>query len=144
MMALLVLACLRLIGFVIVQVFSGERATVPTRVFLRRNIWSSALFCSCVSASLFVMLYYVRHACISPTILQTRLTHMLLSDANLVPSHQKKIRRRVSTHGHQLHYLPASPPQQVTYTQLVYQSVTFMSIGAGLPSTLQVDSGHAK
>lgn len=60
--ALLVLACLLLIGFVIVQVFSGERATVPARVFLQRNIWSSALFCSCVSASFFIMLYYVRHA----------------------------------------------------------------------------------
>lgn len=60
--ALLVLACLLLIGFVIVQVFSGDRATVPARVFLQRNIWSSALFCSCVSASFFIMLYYVRHA----------------------------------------------------------------------------------
>jgi MFS family permease len=57
--ALLVLAGLLLIGFVIVQIYSGERATVPARVFLQRNIWSSALFGSCVTASFFVMLYYV-------------------------------------------------------------------------------------
>lgn len=71
--ALLVLAVLLLIGFVLVQIYSGERATVPARVFLQRNIWSSALFCSCVTASFFVMLYYV---CPSlPIILEVRLTY---------------------------------------------------------------------
>lgn len=57
--ALLVLAGLLLIGFVVVQIYSGERAIVPARVFLQRNIWSSALFAPCVTASFFVILYYV-------------------------------------------------------------------------------------
>jgi hypothetical protein len=57
--ALLVIAILCLIGFVFVQIHRKEKATVPPRVFSKRNIWASALFGACVTASFFVMLYYV-------------------------------------------------------------------------------------
>lgn len=57
--ALLVLAAVLLCGFIIIQVHSGDRATVPARIFCNRNIWGSALFGSCITASFFIMLYYV-------------------------------------------------------------------------------------
>jgi MFS family permease len=57
--ALLILAIFLLVGFVVVQVWSGENATVPVRVFGNRNIWGSAIFGACVTASFFVILYYV-------------------------------------------------------------------------------------
>lgn len=58
--ALLVLAGLLLIGFTTIQYFSGDRATVPPRVFGNRNVWGAALFGSGVTAGFFLMLYYVR------------------------------------------------------------------------------------
>jgi MFS family permease len=58
--ALLVLAGLLLIGFTAIQYFSGDRATVPPRVFGNRNVWGAALFGSGATAGFFVMLYYVR------------------------------------------------------------------------------------
>jgi MFS family permease len=57
--ALLALGGVLLSAFVVIQAFSGDRATVPARVFCNRNIWGSALFGSCVTASFFIMLYYV-------------------------------------------------------------------------------------
>jgi MFS family permease len=57
--ALLVLAGVLLLGFVLIQIFSGERATVPTRVFKNRNIWSCAWFGAMLGGSFFVMMFYV-------------------------------------------------------------------------------------
>lgn len=57
--ALFVLAFVILIVFGIIQVRSGELATVPKRIFCNRNIWGSSLFGSCTVAAFFVMLYYV-------------------------------------------------------------------------------------
>lgn len=57
--ALMILAILCLTAFVIIQYYSGDRATVPKRVFGNRNIWGASLFGSGVTASFFVMLYYV-------------------------------------------------------------------------------------
>lgn len=57
--ALLVLAVVFLAGFVVIQLRSGDRATVPVRVFGNRNIWGSALFGGCVVGGFYVVLYYV-------------------------------------------------------------------------------------
>jgi MFS family permease len=58
--ALLVLAGVLFVAFIVIQYFSGDRATVPRRVFSNRNVWGSSLFGSCVVAGFFMMLYYVR------------------------------------------------------------------------------------
>jgi MFS family permease len=57
--ALLVLSVVILAGFVVIQMRSGDRATVPVRVFGNRNIWGSALFGGCVIGCFYVVLYYV-------------------------------------------------------------------------------------
>ncbi|EEH21719.2 hypothetical protein PABG_03935 [Paracoccidioides brasiliensis Pb03] len=56
---LLAIVAALLVGFVIIQVISGDRATVPPRVFCNRNIWGSTLFGSGVTACFFTMLYYI-------------------------------------------------------------------------------------
>ncbi|XPT02149.1 MFS sugar transporter [Ascochyta lentis] len=57
--ALLVLFVLLIGGFIAVQWWKQEDATVPPRVFLNRNVWGSALFGAMLGASFFVMVYYL-------------------------------------------------------------------------------------
>lgn len=58
--ALLVIFGLLVIGFVIVQWWKQENATVPPRVFLNRNVWGSAWFGAMLGAAFFVLVYYLR------------------------------------------------------------------------------------
>lgn len=57
--ALLVIAGLLVIGFLAVQVWKQEDATVPPRVFKNRNVWGSAWFGAMLGAAFFVMVYYI-------------------------------------------------------------------------------------
>ncbi|KAF2185102.1 MFS general substrate transporter, partial [Zopfia rhizophila CBS 207.26] len=57
--ALLVIFGLLAIGFVGIQYWKQEDATVPPRVFLNRNVWGSAWFGSMLGASFFVLVYYL-------------------------------------------------------------------------------------
>ena len=63
--ALFVVFGVLIIGFVLVQIWKQERATVPPRVFKNRNIWGCALFGAFLGASFFVMVYYVREQSLS-------------------------------------------------------------------------------
>lgn len=64
--ALLVVAVCLFVTFIAIQIHSGERATVPPRIFGNRNIWGSAIFGACLTACFFVMLYYVRSSSLLP------------------------------------------------------------------------------
>jgi len=57
--ALLVLSFLLSVSFILVQVWKGEDATVPPRIFLNRNIWGSAWFASMIGGSFFILVYYI-------------------------------------------------------------------------------------
>lgn len=57
--ALLVLFAILTAGFIGVQIWRQENATVPPRVFLNRNVWGSALFISMLGAAFFVVVYYL-------------------------------------------------------------------------------------
>lgn len=57
--ALFVLFAMLIAGFVAVQVWLQEKATVPPRVFLNRTVWTCAVFAACLGAAFFVMVYYV-------------------------------------------------------------------------------------
>jgi len=57
--ALFVLFAVLIIGFIAVQIWKHERATVPPRIFKNRNVWGSALFAAALGAAFFVMVYYV-------------------------------------------------------------------------------------
>jgi EmrB/QacA subfamily drug resistance transporter len=56
---LLVLFVLLSIGFVAIQWWKQENATVPPRVFMNRNVWGGALFGAMLGAAFFVMVYYL-------------------------------------------------------------------------------------
>ena len=58
--ALLVIFTFLIIGFVIIQWWKQEDATVPPRVFLNRNVWGSAWFGAMLGAAFFVLVYYLR------------------------------------------------------------------------------------
>jgi MFS family permease len=60
--ALFVLFGVLIIGFVIVQYYSGDNATVPGRVFKNRNVWGAFVFCVGLGASFFTILYFVSRA----------------------------------------------------------------------------------
>ena len=58
--ALLVISGLLAIGFVVIQWWKQEEATVPPRVFLNRNVWGCAWFGAMLGAAFFVLVYYLR------------------------------------------------------------------------------------
>jgi MFS family permease len=47
------------VGFVLVQLWKGENATVPPRIFKVRNVWGSVVFNITLGASFFVVVYFV-------------------------------------------------------------------------------------
>ncbi|KAE8356484.1 major facilitator superfamily domain-containing protein [Aspergillus coremiiformis] len=129
--ALLVLAGVLFIGFVAIQYVSGDRATVPRRVFSNRNVWGSALFGSCVTAGFFMMLYYI------PIWLQA------VKGVSAIKSGVMNLPMLLS---YVLFSFVGGSLTSVIgyYMPFAYLTVILMSIGSGLLSTLQVDSGHAK
>ncbi|KAL4778009.1 major facilitator superfamily domain-containing protein [Aspergillus varians] len=126
--ALFVLAGVFLIGFTVIQYFSGDRGTVPPRVFGNRNVWGATLFGSGVTAGFFLMLYYIP------------IWFQAIKDAS-------PIRSGVMNLPMVLAYVAFSlsggflTSQLGYYIPFAYATVMFMSIGAGLLSTLTVSSG---
>lgn len=57
--ALLVIAGLLIIGFLAVQVWKGEDATVPPRVFANRNVWGSAWYVAMLGAAFFTCVFWL-------------------------------------------------------------------------------------
>ncbi|EDU45322.1 AraJ, Arabinose efflux permease [Pyrenophora tritici-repentis] len=127
---LLVLFVLLVCGFIAIQWWKQEDATVPPRVFLNRNVWGSAWFGAMLGAAFFLIVYYlpiwfqaVKGASATksgimnlPAILGLVIISMLAGGA-------------VTTLGY--------------YTPFMLLSSVLMAIGAGLLSTLEVGSGSA-
>lgn len=57
--ALFVLFGLLIGGFIAVQIWKGEAATVPPRVLANRNVWGSAFFGACLGGAFFILCFYV-------------------------------------------------------------------------------------
>lgn len=57
--ALLVLFPVLLCVFIVIQIRSGENATVPTRIFTQRSVLSGIWYTICVSGSMLVLIYYL-------------------------------------------------------------------------------------
>ncbi|KAE8344598.1 hypothetical protein BDV24DRAFT_171614 [Aspergillus arachidicola] len=129
--ALFVLAGLLFITFIVIEYISGDRATVPGRVFSNRNVWGSALFGSCVTAGFFLLLYYI------PIWLQA------VKGASAIKSGIMNLPMLL---GSVIFSLLGGTLTSVIgyYMPFAYLTVILMSIGSGLLSTLKVDSGHAQ
>ncbi|KAL3469898.1 major facilitator superfamily domain-containing protein [Aspergillus californicus] len=129
--ALLVLAGVLLIAFIVIQNFSGDRATVPKRVFGNRNVWGAALFGSGVTAGFFLMLYYIP------------IWFQAIKGASAIRSGVMNLPMVLSYVFFSLSggFLTSLLGY---YVPFAYLTVIFMSIGSGLLSTLSVTSGSAE
>jgi predicted MFS family arabinose efflux permease len=50
-----------LMFFLAVQWWRQDRATIPPRLIMNRNVWGGSVFIFCLSASFMVYTYYVSH-----------------------------------------------------------------------------------
>lgn len=59
--ALFVVSGVLLLGFVAIQKWKGDQATVPPRVLLNRNVAACAWYSACLGGSFFILIYYVSY-----------------------------------------------------------------------------------
>ncbi|KAK2602487.1 hypothetical protein N8I77_009015 [Diaporthe amygdali] len=129
--ALLTLAGCLLLGFVAIQILRPKTATIPPRIFCQRSILAGFLAIFCVGSSMMIMVYYL------PIYFQA------IKGINAVDSG--------------IRLLPLVLPMVVAsitagvliskigyYTPFMLGGVVFLSIGAGLLTTLQVGTGQAR
>lgn len=129
--ALFVLFALLIGGFLAVQWWKQEDATVPPRVFLNRNVWGSAWYGAMVGASFFVMVYYLP------------IWFQAIKGASATKS---GIMNLPAILGVVIISMMAGAAVTATgyYTPFMLISSVLMSIGAGLLTTLEVDTGSSK
>ncbi|KAF2112411.1 MFS transporter [Lophiotrema nucula] len=129
--ALLVLFGLLVIGFVVIQIWKQEEATVPPRVFKNRNVWGSAWFVAFLGAAFFVLVYYL------PIWFQA---------IKGVSATKSGIMNLPAILGLVVISMAAGAGVTVLgyYTPFMLVSSILMAIGAGLLSTFETDTGHAK
>jgi hypothetical protein len=129
--ALFVIFALLIIGFLAIQWYKQENATVPPRIFMNRNVWGSAWFGAMLGAGFFVMVYYL------PIWFQA---------VKGVSATKSGIMNLPAILGLVIVSMVAGVLVTVLgyYTPFMLASSVLMSIGAGLLTTLETDSGHAK
>lgn len=129
--ALFILAGLLLIGFVLIQLWKKEEATVPPRVFKNRNVWGSAWFACALGAAFFILIFYLP------------IWFQAIKQVSAVKS---GIMNLPMVMGLVVVSIVAGGLITVVgyYTPFIYASVVLMTIGAGLITTFKVDTGHPK
>ncbi|KAF2809961.1 MFS general substrate transporter [Mytilinidion resinicola] len=129
--ALFVIFAILMAGFVSIQIWKQEEATVPPRVFKNRNVWGSAIFGASLGASFFILVYYLpiwfqaikgvsatKSGIMNlPTILGLVIMSMISGGLVTVIGY---------------------------YTPFMLASTVLMTIGAGLLTTFETNTGHAK
>lgn len=127
--ALFVLFGVLIIGFVGVQIWKQERATVPPRVFKNRNVWSCSIFAACLGASFFIMVFYLP------------IWFQAIKGVSAVKSGIMNLPMILT-----LVFMSMAAGATVTvvgyYTPFMLMASVLMSIGAGLLSTFKVNTGH--
>ncbi len=129
--ALLTLGPVLLVCFVVVQILRSETATVPPRIFLQRSIMAGFYSTLCVGGQMMIFVYYLpiyfqAIQGVSAVESGIRTLPLVLSMVVSVVSGGILITR--------VGY----------YTPFMLAGVTFMSVGAGLLTTLQVDTPSGK
>ncbi|KAJ0121621.1 hypothetical protein J7T55_008787 [Diaporthe amygdali] len=126
--ALFVLAGVLLIIFLGVQMWKQEDATVPPHIVKKRSVWSSAVFSFCLGASQFIMIYYVP------------IWFQAVQGVSAVESGLRVLPMLISSV-----VLALLSGVAVTligyYTPFMILTTILMSIGSGLSSTWQPDTG---
>ncbi|CAK7239686.1 MAG: hypothetical protein STHCBS139747_001121 [Sporothrix thermara] len=129
--ALLTLAAVLLVAFVVVQIVLPDTATVPPRIFVQRSIMAGVYSTLCVGAQMMIFIYYLPiwfQAIQGVSAVQSGIRTLPLVLGLVVASILSGI--AISRVGY--------------YTPFMICGVVFMSVGAGLLTTLQVDTGSSK
>ncbi|KAJ5166138.1 uncharacterized protein N7482_004919 [Penicillium canariense] len=129
--ALFVVFGVLIIVFIGLQWWGQERATVPPRLIKNRNVWGSAWYALAIGAAYFVLTYYLP------------IWFQAIKGATAVKSGIMNLPTIIS-----VVVVSILAGGLVTacgyYTPFMIASSIIMTIGAGLLSTLEVDSGHPK
>ncbi|KAK9445110.1 MFS transporter [Metarhizium brunneum] len=128
--ALFVVFGVLIAGFLAVQVWLKEKATVPPRVFLNRTVWSCAVFGACLGAAFFVMVYYLPiwfQAVQGTTAIDSGIKNLPMILSLVIFSLVSG--GLVTTLGY--------------YAPFMIASTILMSVGAGMLSTFDVNTGPA-
>lgn len=127
--ALLVLAGVLLIGFVLVQIFKPNTATVPPRIFKQRSILAGAWATFALGGSMMVVVYYL------PIWFQA-IEHVsaVQSGIRLLPMVLPMVLASIVT--------GAATARIGYYTPFMLFGSVLLAVGAGLLTTLQVDTSE--
>lgn len=128
--ALFVVFGVLIAGFLAVQVRLKERATVPPRVFLNRTVWACSIFAACLGASFFVMVYYLPiwfQAVQGTSAIQSGIKNLPMILSLVIFSIISG--GLVTTIGY--------------YAPFMIASAVLMSVGAGMISTFDANTGPA-
>ncbi|KUI71427.1 Putative HC-toxin efflux carrier TOXA [Cytospora mali] len=129
--ALLTLGAILLIGFVLVQIFMPDTATVPPRIFVQRSIMAGLWSTFCIGASMMILIYYL------PVWFQAiKGVSAVNSGVRLLPMVLPMVVSSI-TSGVLISKIGY-------YTPFMLFGVVLLSVGAGLLTTLQVDTGEGK
>ncbi|KAF2142234.1 uncharacterized protein K452DRAFT_318515 [Aplosporella prunicola CBS 121167] len=119
-----------IIGFIAIQIWKGEHATVPPRVFKNRTVWSSAWFGAALGAAFFILVYYLP------------IWFQAIKGASAVKSGIMNLPMILS-----LVIVSIIAGVSVTmigyYVPFMLVSSVFMAIGAGLLTTFDTDTTHS-
>ncbi|KAH8886233.1 putative efflux pump antibiotic resistance protein [Thozetella sp. PMI_491] len=129
--ALFVLFSVLMAAFVLIQHWKQERATVPPRIFLNRNVLGCVAFGVCFGSSFFMLVYYIPiwfQAIKGATAVDSGIMSLPILLGLVILSILAGA--AVSIFGY--------------YVPFVYAAAVFMSIGGGLLTTLQIDSSSSK
>ncbi|KAI5456770.1 major facilitator superfamily domain-containing protein [Mariannaea sp. PMI_226] len=125
--ALLVLAGVLLITFVVIQIWQQENATVPPRLFKLRNVWLGTVFAFCLGAVLIVFLVAL------PIWFQgIRGTDAITSGIDTLPLVLSLVVGAIVSGG--------LINGVGWFNPVFFSSVIFMAVGGGLISTFVVDT----
>ncbi|KNG49244.1 c2 domain-containing protein [Stemphylium lycopersici] len=126
--ALLVIFVLLIAAFLVIQWWKQEDATVPPRVFLNRTVWGSAWFGAMLGAGFFLMVYYLP------------IWFQAIKGASATKSGIMNLPAILG-----LVIISMGAGAAVTalgyYTPFMLISSVLMAIGAGLLSSMKVESG---
>ncbi|KAF4831765.1 Efflux pump aflT [Colletotrichum siamense] len=129
--ALLVLACVLLLGFVMVQIFLPKTATIPPKVFKQRSILAGVFATFCIGSQNMIIIYYL------PIWFQAiQGVSAVESGIRLLPLVLSMVVASLMTGG--------LIRRTGYYTPFLIIGICLMSVGAGLLNTLQLDTPSAK
>jgi hypothetical protein len=128
--ALFVVAGVLVIGFIIIQAWRREDATVPPRIIRQRSVLSGAIYSACVGGALVSMLYTL--ALWFQAVKGTTAVH---SGIDTIPLVLSLVVGAIFSGG--------VVTKTGYYAPWIFVCSILMSIGTGLMTTFQRDTGHA-